>query len=67
MIQERFVEKLGFFLADPFHPSLQSKKMHGRVAIWEVRITQGYRFTFEKDGGMVVLRCIGTHDILKHS
>ena len=65
-IRERFVQKLRFFLDDPFHPSLQSKKMQGRVAIWEVRISQGYRFTFEKDGAMVTLRHIGTHDILNN-
>ncbi len=65
-IKERFVQKLAFFLSDPFHPSLRSKKMQGRIDIWEVSITMNYRFTFDRDGDVIHLRRIGTHDILIH-
>lgn len=65
-VRERFVQKLGFFLTDPFHPSLRVKKMQGRIDIWEVSITMNYRFTYDKDGDVVHLRRIGTHDILKN-
>lgn len=65
-IIERFEKQLGFFLSDTFHPSLQSKKMQGRIDIWEARITKGYRFTFWRDGETVILRRIGTHDILQN-
>jgi hypothetical protein len=33
--------------------------------IWEGRITQGYRFTFQIVGDIYLLRRIGTHDILR--
>ncbi|MBI4252955.1 hypothetical protein HY623_02105 [Candidatus Uhrbacteria bacterium] len=65
-VRERFVQKLDFFLSDPFHPSLRSKKMQGRIDIWEVSITMNYRFTFDRDGGVIHLRRIGTHDILNN-
>ncbi|MBI4600002.1 hypothetical protein HY732_03700 [Candidatus Uhrbacteria bacterium] len=66
-IRERFVQKLGSFLSDPFHPSLRSKKMQGRIDIWEVSITMNYRFTFDRDGGVIHLRRISIHDILSWS
>lgn len=63
--QERFDEKLTLFLHNPRHPSLRVKKMSGTERIWEARISESYRWTFEliKDG--VRLRRIGTHDILR--
>ena len=63
--QERFDEKFTLFVHNPRHPSLQVKKMSGTDKIWEVRVSQNYRWTFEliKDG--VRLRHIGTHDILR--
>ncbi len=64
-VQEGFVKQLGFFLSDPFHPSLRAKKMQGTAHIWEIRITSGYRFTFIRDADLVYLRRIGTHDILR--
>ncbi len=66
IVQEGFVKQLGFFLTDPFHNSLQTKKMHGTASIWEVRITRGYRFTFIREANIVYLRRIGTHDILRN-
>lgn len=58
-------KKLRLFLANPRHPSLHIKKMHDPREIWEGRITAGYRFTFQTDGDRIMLRRLGTHDILK--
>jgi hypothetical protein len=65
MIQERAGKQLALFLQNPKHPSLRTKKMEGRVDIWEGRITKTYRFTFEIIGNTYKLRRIGLHDILK--
>ena len=64
-IKKRAEKQLTLFLQDPHHPSLRTKKMEGRD-IWEGRMTQSYRFTFEIIGDVYRLRRIGTHDILKH-
>jgi len=58
-------QKLAFFVANPRHPSLGVKKMEGTKDIWEARITRNYRFTFNFEDGMAVLRCVGTHPILR--
>ena len=47
------------------HPSLRIKKMEDPRGIWEGRITKRYRFTFQVQGGIYILRRIGTHDILR--
>jgi len=57
--------KLRLFYRDPRHPSLRVKKMQDPRDIWEARITRSYRFTFQRKGDTVVLRRIGTHDILR--
>lgn len=57
--------KLKLFLSNQRHPSLHIKKMRDPRDIWEGRITQGYRFTFQIAGEECILRRLGTHDILK--
>ena len=57
--------KLRLLLQNPRHPSLQIKKMNDPRNIWESRITQSYRFTFQIAGDTYLLRRIGTHDILR--
>jgi len=57
---------LGLLLANTRHPSLQTKKMQPAArGIFEARVTQSYRMTFQVDEANVVLRRVGTHDILK--
>jgi len=34
--------------------------------IWEGRVTYNYRFTFQVEGELYILRTIGTHDTLKN-
>ena len=64
-IQDRVDQKLELLLANPRHPSLQIKKMRGLVDVWELRVTQGYRLTFQTDKDLYVLRRVGAHDILR--
>ncbi len=64
-VQKRTERKLALFLGNPRYPSLQIKKMEGHDTIWEGRITDMYRFTFQIQDDCYILRRIGTHDILK--
>ena len=64
-IQKRAMKQLAQFLNNPRHPSLHVKKMKGQPNIWEGRVTKEYRFTFTLEGERIILRRIGTHDILK--
>ena len=70
-IQEKAKKAFSLFMAHPhhpFHPSLHIKRMKGTDRIWEGRIDYQYRFTFEfqtdNDETIVILRNIGSHDIL---
>ncbi len=58
-------KKLELFVNDSRHPSLRVKKMEGLNNIWEGRINDNYRFTFQIDSDTCILRRIGSHNILK--
>jgi len=63
---QKIVDKqLELLLLNPQHPSLNTKKMNDPRAIWEARVTAGYRFTFQIQGDVYVLRKVGTHAILR--
>lgn len=47
------------------YPSLRVKKMQGVKDIWEASITMSYRLTFHRAGDTIILRRVGTHDILQ--
>ena len=64
-LQKTADKKLKLLLSNQRHPSLNIKKMQDPRDIWEGRITQGYRFTFQMEGEVVILRRLGTHDILR--
>jgi mRNA-degrading endonuclease RelE of RelBE toxin-antitoxin system len=64
-IQKTTDKQLGLLLSDPKHPSLNIKKMQDPRNIWEGRVTESYRFTFQMAGDTYILRKVGTHDILK--
>lgn len=50
---------------DPRHPSLQVKKMQPKTrGIFEARVTRSFRMTFTLEGEAILLRRVGTHDIL---
>jgi len=64
-IKQATDKQLGLLLFNPKHPSSMIKKMNEPHNIWEARITESYRFTFQKHKNIYILRNIGTHDILK--
>ena len=64
-IQKMAEKKLRLFMSNQRHPSLHIKKMQDPRGIWEGRITKGYRFTFQVEGEVCILRRLGTHDILR--
>jgi mRNA interferase RelE/StbE len=66
-IQSEVLEKLERFLEDPAHPSLRVKRIRGTDRLWELSITMNYRLTFEADEDRVLLRRIGTHDVLRQA
>ena len=64
-IKEQTDKQLTLFLDNPHHPSIRVKKIKGYPKIWEGRITKNYRFTFQIEGEIYILRRIGAHNILK--
>jgi len=64
-IRNEVLEKLDRFLDDPTHPSLRVKRIRGTDRLWEMSITMNYRLTFEVDEQRVLLRRVGTHDVLR--
>ena len=65
-IRELADKQLGLLLSNAKHPSLNLKKMKDPRDIWEGRITQSYRFTFQIIDDVYVLRKVGTHDVLRN-
>jgi mRNA interferase RelE/StbE len=71
-IREKVSRTFALFQQNPQHPSLGVKKMKKHHNIWEGRIDDFYRFTFEyqsdPDTGETIclFRNIGRHDILDH-
>lgn len=67
-IQEKVKKAFRLFQDDPHHPSLGVKKIKGTSGIWEGRVDQQYRFTFQYDKDsessetVVVFRNIDNHD-----
>jgi len=64
-IQAAVDKQLGLLLSNQQHPSLNIKKMQDPRDIWEGRVTESYRFTFQIEGDTYILRKVGTHDTLK--
>lgn len=65
-IKERTKKQLRVFVENPRHPSLRIKKMQDPRNIYEGRITYSYRFTFQVEGDIYILRKVGSHDILRN-
>jgi mRNA-degrading endonuclease RelE of RelBE toxin-antitoxin system len=72
-IQAKIQKAFSLFIENPQHPSLGVKKIKGVENIWEGRIDDFYRFTFEyqKDADtgepICLFRNIGRHDIIDHA
>ncbi len=64
-IQGRIAKAISRLAQNPSHPSLRVKKMQGLKDIWEASVTAAYRLTFHRVDDTIILRRVGTHDILK--
>jgi len=64
-IQLTVDKQLELLLTNRNHPSLNIKKMQDPRNIWEGRVTESYRFTFQFEGGTYLMRKVGTHVVLK--
>ena len=65
-VQRQFDKKFRLLISNPRHSSLRVKKMSGTKDIFEARINDNYRWTFQFIENGIKLRRIGTHDILRH-
>ena len=63
-IRERVDKQLLLLFENFRHPSLRLKKLKGTDR-FEIRISEGYRLTLRLDQGVMELRRVGTHDILR--
>lgn len=58
-------KKLEFFIKNPTHPSLRTKKIQGVDGIWESSINMDIRIIwFYENNELIFLLDIGHHDIL---
>ena len=65
-IQQKTKKSLELFQSNPSHPSLGHKKMAGQKDIYEIRVSDNYRITYQKIKDIAYLRKIGTHDLLRN-
>ncbi len=65
-IQERTKKAIELLQSNPAHPSLGHKKMTGQKDIFELRVSQNYRITYQKIGDTAYLRKVGMHDLLRN-
>ena len=65
-IKDKVDKQLEFLINNPKHPSLNLHPMRGTRIIWEGYVNYHYRFTFEIDDDIIVLRKIGSHDVIKN-
>lgn len=64
-IKEKVKKQLGFLVNSPSHPSLQIHKVQGTDDILEGYIDYHYRITFRTEGDLLILRRVGTHEVLR--
>jgi mRNA-degrading endonuclease RelE of RelBE toxin-antitoxin system len=61
--REKLRKQLGILISNPRHPSLGVKKIKGTQSIFEARVDDHYRFTFEfGERNEIILRVVGTHN-----
>jgi len=61
-IQKKVKKALRLLDENPRHPSLQLHKIQGTTNIYEGRVDQKYRFSFQFAGTDKVLRNVDNHD-----
>ena len=61
--REKLRKQLEILISNPRHPSLGVKKIKGTKSIFEARVDDHYRFTFEyEEKNEIVLRVVGPHN-----
>ena len=61
--REKLRKQLGILISNPRHPSLGVKKIKGTKSIFEARVDDHYRFTFEYgEKGEIILRVVGPYN-----
>jgi mRNA-degrading endonuclease YafQ of YafQ-DinJ toxin-antitoxin module len=64
-LQKQVEKTLRLLDTDFHHPSLHAKEMKGTNDVWEARVPISDRITYQVSGDTIILRRVGTHDILK--
>ncbi|MBI2038341.1 MAG: type II toxin-antitoxin system RelE/ParE family toxin [Candidatus Nealsonbacteria bacterium] len=65
-IRDKAKEKVKIFRENPFHPSLDTHKLHGKLKDkWSFCIKGQYRIIFIFDNKDAIFLDIGPHDIYK--
>ncbi len=66
-VQMRVRKATALLMENPRHPSLQAKPIQGIPGIYECRVDQNYRMTYERiPGDILLLRIVGLHDEALH-
>lgn len=65
-LQKQVEKALRLLASNPRHPSLRAKKMEGTKKVWEARVSLSYRITYQLAEDVLLLRRVGTHDILRN-
>ncbi len=61
--REKLKKQLKILISDPRNPSLKVKKIKGTRSIFEARVDNSYRFTFEfGEESEIILRVVGPHN-----
>jgi hypothetical protein len=60
-IQEQAAQAYALWRADPYHPSLQFKRVSQRQPMYSVRVGLGYRALGLREGGRIYWFWIGPH------
>ena len=62
-VQGKIKKQIALLAEDPLHPSLQSKPIQGAPGIYEARVDNDYRMTYERDAeDLLMLRVVAKHD-----
>ena len=60
--REKLKKQLWYLMTDPRHPSLQVNKIKGTQTIFEARVNDSYRMTFEFGEKKIILRMVEPHN-----
>ena len=62
-VRKKLAKTIRLLGDNPRHPSLRTKPVEGAAGIYEARVDQSYRLTYERLAGDILrLRVIGKHD-----